>query len=498
ASDTYRSLDLRRFFTTAANGLEYLPLRDVSFALDYLVWGMDPRGFHLTNLVLYLFNIFAVYYFAATAARFLRPAAEKGDGDTRFVAFWCAALFAVHPLHSQVVSFVTCRNTLLSGLFTFLAAAWYLRFLTAEDGRRHLFYAATLGAYVLALFSKGTSIFLPLFFLPCVFLGGRKKLTALISLAPFVGLAAGASWLFTTIARDTNVIDAILSRHGGLAAIRLLEAVQIPFFYLGKLVVPLGLSADYDPLFAHALATPAVAGALVAIVVLAAAAVYFARRLPVIPFALCWYAASLIPVLHLIPTSTTVADRYAYLPSFAFFFLIASGGAMVRQVYPRRICAVVAGIIGAGWAFLAFAHNRVWHDDVSLWEHTAQVSPRSLTALDNLGWIYFTRGELAKAGNYFQRALLIDPGDPLYAFFQGYLAFDRKDYAKALTCFKDAYAKRNDLIEAIFYIGQSYEAIGDRKMASEYYRYVLGNSAPEAVDYRRLAAERLQRVGGDR
>ncbi|HEY6007744.1 MAG TPA: hypothetical protein VIU40_05425, partial [Geobacteraceae bacterium] len=121
ASDTYRSIDLVRFFTTAANGLEYLPLRDLSLALDYALWGTDPRGFHLTNLLLYLLNVSAVYWLTATAGAFLAPGIDTGR--QRFVALGCALLFLLHPLHSQAVSFVTSRNTLLSGLFTFLAAA---------------------------------------------------------------------------------------------------------------------------------------------------------------------------------------------------------------------------------------------------------------------------------------------------------------------------------------------------------------------------------------
>jgi tetratricopeptide (TPR) repeat protein len=500
ASDTYRTIDLARFFTTAANGLEYLPLRDLSLALDYALWGLSPRGFHLTNLLLYLANVSAVYWLAATAAAFLDPTADRGR--RRLVALACGLLFLLHPLHSQVVSFVTCRNTLLSGLFTFLAAACFLRFLDAQGGRqRLLFYGAAVVAYVLALLSKGTSIFLPLFFLPCVFIGRRPRLPLLGALVPLLLLSGGAMYLFTRIARETNIIDTLLSRHGGLASQRLLEALQIPFFYLGKLLLPLRLSPDYGiefSRFSHTLASPAVIGAGLAIVAAAVAALLGARRFPAGLFCLAWYAAALLPVLHLIPTATVVADRYAYLPSFAFCFLLAAAGERLGRGGRRLTVVVPALLVGLAWGGLALAHNRVWHDDVALWEHTAAVSPTSQTALDNLGWIYFGRGDLVRAGAFFQRAQRLDPGDPVAVFFQGYLAFDRRDYASALRLFKSAYATRNDLVDALFYVGRTAEAAGDLEQAREYYRYVMGSSAPGASDYQRLAAERLQQLGAGR
>jgi tetratricopeptide (TPR) repeat protein len=500
ASDTYRTIDLARFFTTPANGLEYLPLRDLSVAIDYALWGLDPRGYHGTNLVLYLANVSAVYWFARSAAAFLAP--ETDRERQRFIGLGCALLFCLHPLHSQTVSFVTCRNTLLSGLFAFLAAGSFLRCLDEEGRRRCLFYAAAAGCYLLALLSKGTSIFLPLFFLPCVFLGRRRRLLpALGLLLPLLLLSGAAANLFTRIARETNIIDNLLSRHGGLAGQRLLEALQIPFFYLGKLLLPVRLSPDYGldfSQFSHTLASSAVIGAGLAVVVASVVALLGARRFPAGIFCLAWYATALLPVLHLIPTATVVADRYAYLPSFAFTFLLAAGGERLSRSRGRVWFVAAALLAGLIWGGLAFRHNRVWHDDVSLWEHTAAVSPYSQTALDNLGWIYFGRGDLARAGTYFERASRLDPGDPVAVFFQGYLAFDRHDYASALRLFKSAYANRNDLVDALFYIGRTAEAAGDRDQAIDYYRYVLSSTAPGASDYRGQAAERLRLLGAGR
>ncbi|HEY5973739.1 MAG TPA: hypothetical protein VIU41_03265, partial [Geobacteraceae bacterium] len=338
-NDAYRTFDLVRYFTTPANGLEYLPVRDLSYAMDYAIWGEWPLGFHLTNLQLYLGNVLAVYLLAGTAWRFCRRDREEEGGAA--VAFWTAALFAVPPLHSEVVAFVTARNALLSGLFTFLAARSFLLFLERDDQRRWRHYAAALALFLLALFSKATSIFLPLFFVFC--LVGRDRRGSgrdWAALTPFVLLAAGGYLLFTTIAGKVAIIDQSQGLHPALLASRLAEAVQTPFFYLYKFFLPVNLLPAYPELLAKDLGSlPAVAAAI-GLLILCAGVVASCRRLPAVYFSAAWYLTALVPVLHLLSTPVVVADRYAYLPSFACCFLLAMGVVFVGRRWPPRLATV--------------------------------------------------------------------------------------------------------------------------------------------------------------
>ena len=132
--DVYASFDLGRIFFSLANQVEYLPIRDVSYALDYALWGENPFGFHLTNLTLYFLNAVFVYLMTRRLTPLLfstrRAISERKTGE---VALLTALLFAVHPLHSEPVSFISCRNVLLSGLFSFMSCHFFLKHL--EIGR---------------------------------------------------------------------------------------------------------------------------------------------------------------------------------------------------------------------------------------------------------------------------------------------------------------------------------------------------------------------------
>jgi hypothetical protein len=493
-NDAYRTFDPVRYFTTPANGLEYLPVRDLSYALDYALWGEKPLGFHLTNLILYLVNVLSVYLLAGTAWRFCRP--EETDGAAGTVAFWTAAFFAVLPLHSEVVAFVTARNALLSGLFTFLAARSFLLYLDCSDRRRWRHCAAALVLFLLALFSKATGIFLPVFFALCLVGRGRRPTGRdWAGLAPFALLAAGCYLLFTGIAGKVAIIDQSRGTTPTLLAGRLAEAVQIPFFYLYKLLLPVGLLPSYPDLFVREpLSLPAIAAAG-GLLILAGGLLAVRRRLPTVLFATCWYATALVPVLHLLPTATTVADRYAYLPSFAWCLLLGAGTAELAARRSPRLAMVLATAVTVVWAGLAARQNRIWQSEETLWSHTLARVPDSRPALANLGWTSFTRGDLETAGNYFDRLGRLAPDDPVYQFFQGYLALERREFAGAVTWFKRAYAGRAGFVDALYYVAKSYDQAGDRAQAIEHYRYVLQSTAPDAPYYKARSAERLQGLG---
>ena len=118
----YESASLPQLFLTPLNGLEYLPIRDLTYVINYKLWGWNPLGFHLTNLVLYFLNVWAVYGFTMRLNETVLST-DKGvlDWKPPIAGLMVATIFATHPVHSEVVSFIHGRNVLLSGLFFFLA-----------------------------------------------------------------------------------------------------------------------------------------------------------------------------------------------------------------------------------------------------------------------------------------------------------------------------------------------------------------------------------------
>jgi len=163
----YRGLgaaQLRWMFTTFLMG-HYIPLTWMTLGLDYVIWGMNPAGYHLTNLLLHSANAVLFYFMAL---RLLRAGVPGGQADGSWAltlgSGFATLLFAVHPLRVQSVAWITERRDVLSGLFYLAAVVAYLRYCDGavqEGSRTRKWYWASLGLFALALLSKAMTVTLP-------------------------------------------------------------------------------------------------------------------------------------------------------------------------------------------------------------------------------------------------------------------------------------------------------------------------------------------------
>lgn len=492
-NQAYRHFDLHSIFFSLANGVEYLPVRDLSYAIDFAIWGSNPIGFHLTNLLLYWLTVITVYLLSKKLIQLL---AGNKQVTTTTTAFLTAALFTVHPIHSEVVNFITCRNAILSGLFFFLAAWCFLCHLQREEKPR-FWYGAALAAFVLSLFSKSTGIILPLIFLFFLPFFSRKNLVRhTIQALPFVFVSLIGFFLFKQIALKANIMnqDLLVFDFATLQS-KTAVALQIPFFYLYKLFVPVAFSPEYDTQFHRSFASPVPIVCLFALILLCGAAFYWRRKIPYFSLSLGYYLLALIPVLNIFPTYPVVADRYAYLPSFAVFYFVASAGNALFQGRLRVwfYCAGTLLLLGCG--ILSWQQNTIWKSENSLWVHTLSVSPRAAKAYTNLGKLYFNAGDYQKAFALFYRATEIDPAYPHFDYFQGLRYYVLADYGSAINAFKRALARDSKFIEAHYQLGKSYEAVGRWRDAVATYREVLLSKGLDTGNYKTMARENLVRLG---
>ncbi len=491
--DAYRNFDLKRFFLGLGNGVEYLPVKDLSYAIDFVLWGVNPAGFHATNLILYFLNVVAVYLLAETMVATLpRDVNANGKLSGKTIPFWTAAIFALHPIHCETVNFIGGgRNTLLAGLFCFLATRSFILFLGDNCRFNSRRLAASFFWYGLAVLSKATAVSLPIFFLALfAVVKTRSLVKRLIATLPFFILTGTVYVVFTSIAAKSGVINPFINLHVPILY-RVATAVQIPFFYLGKLIIPYRLSADYKMFFGSWSASPHASIAAITLVVLALYAFFWRTKLPDIFVSFCWFTVTLLPVMQLLPSAMNVADRYAYLPSFAFCYLLASMSFRLMIWRPHAL-AMVGGALLCVYGFLSFEQNRVWKTNFDLWEHTISVSPNSLQALTNLGADYYALGNYSKCFDYLDRARQINMLDPAYDFFKGHYSYMRGNVPDAVRSFEQALAKKSDLIDALYYMGIIYEDAGNRDGAMAYYRRILDSRDLDRSDYKKFAAERLE------
>lgn len=400
ANQVYWKFDLRTILFGLANGLEYQPVRDLTYLWDILVWRGSPWGFHLTNLLLFIAVTLLVQRLAAALySRFVK------SGTASLVPFITALLFAVHPLRSEVVAWVTQRNTLLATLFFLVATILFLRWQAEKRGRLLTFSCI---CFSLGLLSKATVVVLPL--LLALLLAGKDReqrpLAAWLALLPFAVIAAAGAALHLTIASRTTVIAAT---YFGSIWERLAVALQIPFFYLKQTLLPAAISAFYVDGFSRSLASPGSLAAALALVVIFTACWALRQRLPELVLGFGWFIITLLPVSNLFATSPVTADRYLFLPAVGLAFVIAVLMERLLQGNGKLLC--FAAVVALPLGVMTVAQNRVWHDDISLWSATASRSPQVAGVWFNLGRALHKTPQLSMTLEAYLRAVKLDPAD---------------------------------------------------------------------------------------
>lgn len=390
-----------RWMFGATLGGHWHPLTWLSFAVDHALWGLNPAGFHLTNVLLHTGTAVAVWY--ALVVLLARLPSPPPPDAARLGALVATLLWALHPLRVESVAWVTERRDVLSGLFWVLAVAAYLRAqdtatVSASRRRRVL---ASLGCLVLSLLAKSwgmsfVAVLLVLDTWPLRRWISERGDGVLVEKLPFlfVGLAGMAlAW------RAVHPFVHDFSRHG--PGERLGQAAFGASFYLWKTLWPVGLvplvefRGRIDPL-----AWPWIAYVLGAMV-MTAVLVALRRRWPAGLAAWCAYGAILAPVLGLTQAGPQlVADRYAYLSTLPFFALVGGGTARLLATGTPAVTRLALGTAACLGLVLAAASVRqigFWRDTVSLWSHAVRVVPDSAPARYYLGRALQAEGRAREA-----------------------------------------------------------------------------------------------------
>jgi Flp pilus assembly protein TadD len=368
---------LRWMFTTFHLG-PWQPLSWLSLAVDHALWGLNPVGYHLTNLVLHAAS--AALLFVLARRLLLRAGLSEVAGDGG--AAVGALLWAIHPLRVESVAWVTERRDVLSGFFFLLALLAYT--LPPERPGR---LAAALAAAALALLAKASTMVLPVVLValdvyPLRRLGGATGWATPAARRVwgeklwFVGLAAPVALLAVVGQRESG---ALVSLHGLSPAQRAAAAMYALGFYLWKTVVPVVLRPMYeyprDLAPTHPLALAGAGTALGA----ALLAVVLRHRVPGVAIALVVYLAAVAPVLGLVAAGPQVAaDRYTYLAMLGWSVLV--GGLVAVAPGRPALWLALAGAVLLGLATLTVRQIRVWRDGPTLWTYTAAVDPTNAFA----------------------------------------------------------------------------------------------------------------------
>jgi hypothetical protein len=428
---SYRGLGLthlRWMFTTVNLG-GLIPLTWMTLGFDYLIWGMDPAGYHLTSLLLHALVALAFYFVLLRLLREAQGVREGGATARRLGALFGALIFSVHSLRVESLAWVTERRDVLSGLFCLLTVLAYLRAWDARDGDRlgGKWYVASLGLFLCALLSKSMAITLPAVLvlldiyplrrLPLSFPGGLRALVRnlLVEKIPFGILSLACVGLTLAAARDN---DAMSSLSDVSLLDRLSLSVHSVAFYLWKTVAPVKLAVMYElPERLDRAAWPFVA-AWVLVLAITVACLVLRHRLIALTVVWVAYLVMLAPVSGLVQAGRQMAaDRYTYLPCLSWSVLCGAGflwawrktsGPHGELTRTRPFVMWTGALVVLGLAALTWKQVGVWRDTETLWTHAAAASPLG-RAHENLGEVFQDRGQLAEAGAHFERLVQIRP-----------------------------------------------------------------------------------------
>jgi tetratricopeptide (TPR) repeat protein len=419
----FRGLGWDQLRWMAGNTLlgHYVPLTWVSFAIDHALWGLQPVGYHLTNVFLHAVCAALVY---RVAAGLLGWATAWTDGARRLGALAAALVWALHPLRVEAVSWVTGRRDVLSGFFFLLALTAYLEAASTRGARRRGWLIAAAAVYGLALGSKAIVMTAPLVLValdvyplgrlpPDVRRWGGRALRGVwlekAPLALLAGLAAAAAAVAVPRGAGYQVLE-LRTWLGKLAV-----SLATP---LWKTVWPLSLSPLYELPRRTDLGAAEywASGLLVAGISLAV--LTLRQRWPAGVVAWVWYLAFLAPVsamAHAGPQIT--ADRYSYLPILGPVMLFgAAAGAVAEAGRTARVPLAVARSLGIGavalvavLAGVTWRQQGVWRDSGHLWTHAVAVTPRCVRCHVNLGNWLMAHDRVDEAVGHYERALSLDP-----------------------------------------------------------------------------------------
>jgi hypothetical protein len=381
----------------------WIPLTWLSFGADYVVWGMEPRGYHLTNVFLHAANaglvcLLATSLLARTGAR----------GSARLLGGAAAALFfALHPLRVESVAWVTERRDVLSAFFFLVSALAYLRAARHESVWKSRAYWLSLGAFALSLGSKSMGASLPVVLLILDVYPLRRWTSAwrerLLEKAPFVLLSLIASAIAMLAVRAGGSASSLADL--GVAQRLAISAYSL-VFYPWKTLVPIGLAPLYElPVGIDPFAPVYLVSAAVVIAITAAAFALRERR-PWLLAAWTAYVVMLLPVVGIAHNGPQIAaDRYTYLPCLPFAVL---AGAAVARLWQRIWAIAVFAVALLALAILTVYQIGAWRDAESLWTRALAVSP-SAVAHASLGVVFDEKGRHEDAIAQFGEALRINP-----------------------------------------------------------------------------------------
>jgi len=410
------------------------PLTWLTYTFNYAIWGGNPIPFKITNIILHTLNSILVYFltfkiltnvknnFHATTNS-LFSFALLDNKDLQYAAVLAAILFGIHPLHVESVTWISERKDVLYSFFLLLTILFYINHREKSDCRKWLI--ASIVMFLLSLMSKPMSVTTPLILL-LIDIYPLNVLANQSSLGKKIKILLPNKTTYILLSTLVSIIT-ILTQRAGIQGSeqltidsRFINACMSILQYTYHYFWPFNLSTFYS---FHPWSTDPNIYSLFPVAIVFCLTLWFiylavAKKIlfPIIGW--LYFIISLLPVIGIVKVGAqAAADRYTYMPLLSFIVINASAIVMLYRInqdhklFEIFVISTVAGLFSI-LTYITYQQNNYWKDDESLWTRAIAYSPgTAATPYNNLGAMYFRRGESRSAILEFNKALAIEPNN---------------------------------------------------------------------------------------
>ena len=381
------------------------PIVNFSYAVDYAVWGSAPFGFHLTNVLLHMLNVALLFHFVWRSTR------------QSFEAFVAALLFAIHPMMTEAVGYISGRSELLCAtffLFGLLTGRRWIR----ENGGGWLVVTGCL--WVAMLLTKEIGAMFPFVLVAYDFLlagrgseGWRRRLTTVY-----------LPWMaFAVVAGVIRLVILARVEYPGQVWVRwpyVLVAIDVIRRYIGLMFFPTGQTIFHAVAPITSLMAVRSIVAIVVLAALAGTAWWYRRTEALVTLGIVWFTLLLLPsaVLTVLDQGEPMAEHRVYAASCGFFLAIAAVTGTLRERFagrgalPERAAAFSLAVVVLALAVQTYIRNRVWSEPLALWRESVSLAPQHYRPRLLLGEALQDAGRRAEAVEQFETAIRLEPADP--------------------------------------------------------------------------------------
>ena len=379
----------------------WIPVTWISFLLDYEIYGMNPGGYHITNVLLHICNTLLLFLILHQITR------------KKWKSFLVAALFSCHPIHVESIAWITERKDVLSTFFLMLFLQSYLKYTRKENIWNYL---AAMLFFILGLLSKPMLVTVPIVLILLDYwpLGRfEKKSTLKIFLEKLSFLNFSLLVSLKTIFSQLHAGALVPIENVGIMS-RIENAISSYIVYLVKLFLPINLAVVYP--YEQYFPPWEVFIKFVILAVVTAGFYRLHRKHPYLIVGWLWYVISLLPVIGLFQSGAqSHADRFVYIPFIGIYIILAWGTPHFLKVLrtPRVFSTILFFIILPVLSTMSWFQVRYWKNSSTLYAHTLAVTDNNWLIHNNYGMVLEEEGKVKEATGHFQEAVNIKPDLPV-------------------------------------------------------------------------------------